>query len=332
MQAEESLSAVAWSWRSRWSTGPARLPGTLSKIGSGRRARLPGKPRPGLRLPRSHSSGVLLLTTAVLWYAAAPAGVGAQTNPPTDAQAGVPEIIRDSIPGTLVAFELVAVPGGTVVLPGVDGPDTVVVEPFYMGRTEVTWDMYDVFWLGLDEPEDADPDGADAVARPSMPYSVPDYGWGHAGYAAINIAYPAAQAFTEWLSQRTGHSYRLATEAEWVHAAIQAAGGPELSRERADALAWHRDNADGQAHAVASREPDGLGLYDLFGNVAEWVASDHDPPLALGGSFLDDPGEIGPFTRRAQQPRWTERDPQIPRSRWWLTDGPFVGFRIVRNP
>src|SRR5687768_4410319 len=110
-------------------------------------------------------------------------------------QASPSKAYRESIPGTLVAFEMVPVPGGTVTIEGKPVP----VEPFDIGRTEVTWDMYDVFALGLD----AKPGAADAVARPSQPYGAPDYGWGHAGFPAISIAQPAAEAFAAWLSAKT---------------------------------------------------------------------------------------------------------------------------------
>ena len=230
-------------------------------------------------------------------------------------------VVRDSIAGTLVTFEMVLVP------PGVSKEGA---KPFYIGKTEVTWDMYDVFMLRLDTARAKGP--ADAVARPSQPYGAPDYDWGHAGYAAISISYQAANAFAEWLSMKTGHRYRLPTEAEWEHVARIAAGGDALARNRVDALAWHRDNANRQAHAVASKQADRLGLHDLFGNAAEWVATDLTPPVTRGGSFRDDPAEIGPKSRAVQTPLWTERDPQLPSSRWWLTDGPFVGFRLVREP
>lgn len=230
-------------------------------------------------------------------------------------------VIRDSIAGTLVTFEMVLVP------PAVAKES---FRPFYIGRTEVTWDMYDVFMLRLDTARSKSP--ADAVARPSQPYGAPDYDWGHAGFAAISISYQAANAFAEWLSMKTGHQYRLPTEAEWEHVARLAAGAGEISRARVDSLAWHRENANRQAHAVASKKPDHLGLYDLFGNAAEWVATDLKPPVTRGGSFRDDPATMGPKSRAVQTPLWTERDPQLPSSRWWLTDGPFVGFRLVREP
>jgi formylglycine-generating enzyme required for sulfatase activity len=233
---------------------------------------------------------------------------------------------RETIPGTIVSFEMVAVPGGTVTLDG----KPVAVEPFHIGRTEVTWDMYDVFALGLDAEKGRD--SADAVARPSQPYGAPDYGWGHAGFAAISIAKPAAEAFCAWLSTKTGKSYRLPTEAEWAHAAALAAGGTALAPDRRDAIAWHRGNAVAKAHPVGKREPDALGLFDLFGNAAEWVTTADGDSVTRGGSFRDPPDRVGPAARAVQDESWQERDPQLPKSKWWLSDGPFVGFRLVRKP
>ena len=241
-----------------------------------------------------------------------------------------PQIVRDSIPGTLIRFEMVLVPGGTVTLETATGRRSVTVAPFYIGRTEVSWNMYDAYMLRLDKPrENAE---ADAIARPSMPYAVPDYEWGHDGYAAISIARSAAQKFAEWLSAKTGHSYRVPTEAEWQHAATLAVGSAPLTRERVDAIAWHRDNAERQTHAIATKQADALGLFDLFGNAAEWVVPADSASLTRGGSFRDDPAKLGPHTRAVQDATWTERDPQLPKSIWWLSDGPFVGFRLVREP
>ena len=220
---------------------------------------------------------------------------------------------QETIPGTMVRFEMVAVPGGG------EG-----VEPFYLGRTEVTWDMYDVFALGLDQKTaEGEPD---AVARPSRPYGAPDYGWGHAGYPAISVAREAADAFAIWLSTVTDKSYRLPTEAEWEHAARLAAGGADR-----DAVAWHAGNAARRTHPVASLKPDALGLFDLFGNAAEWVVTADGSRVTRGGSFRDPIDRVGPEARAAQNDSWNERDPQLPKSRWWLSDGPFVGFRLARS-
>lgn len=247
----------------------------------------------------------------------------AQTAAPGAAQA-----YRETIAGTLVTFEMVPVPGGTVTV----GGQQVDVKPFFIGRTEVTWDLYDAFSLGLDVPKGSG--GADAIARPSQPYGSPDQGWGHAGYPVISVARQAAQAFAVWLSKKTGKNYRLPTEAEWLHAASLAAGRDPMTAARLDGLAWHRGNSSDRTHPVAKKNADALGLFDLFGNAAEWVspgAADDDTGIARGGSFLDAPDAIGAGARAVQDESWNERDPQLPKSRWWLSDGPFVGFRIVRE-
>ena len=91
---------------------------------------------------------------------------------------------------------------------------------------------------------------------------------------AISVAHQAAQAFAVWLSRKTGKNYRLPTEAEWAHAAALAAGKDAVTPARLDALAWHRGNASARTHPVATKSADALGLFDLFGNAAEWVTAD----------------------------------------------------------
>ena len=72
----------------------------------------------------------------------------------------------ETIDGTAVQFDMMPVPGDA-------GRG---IEPYWIGRTEVTWDAYDVFVFGFDEPGDDD-----AVTRPSKPYISMDRGFGHAG-------------------------------------------------------------------------------------------------------------------------------------------------------
>ena len=241
------------------------------------------------------------------------------------AQAPVSEqTYTETLPGTLVSWEMVLVPAGTV---NVDGK-TIDVKPFFIARTETTWDMYDMFTVRSDPSQDR----ADAITRPSRPYGAPDYGWGYAGFPAISIARTGAEAFAAFVSARTGKTYRLPTEAEWLLAARLAAGTLPLDKSRKESLAWHRGNSNKRSHPVAKRAADGLGLYDLFGNAAEWVTTDHGQYVIRGGSFRDAIENVGPEARAAQDDSWNERDPQLPKSRWWLSDAPFVGFRLVRNP
>ncbi len=229
---------------------------------------------------------------------------------------------RAPIPGSAVDIALLPVAAGSVTL----GGHTVQVAPFLVTRTEITWEQYDAY--ALSTPSDADrARGADAVARPSKPYGAPDYGWGHNGFAAISIAWQAAEAYAAWLSAVTGARWRLPTEAEWQLLADRSG----FEAARVDALAWHAGNSAGRTHPVGSKAPDALGLFDLFGNAAEWVRTSDGGHVTRGGSFRDVPSAVGPSGRAVPSDLWNERDPQIPPSRWWLSDGPFVGFRLVRE-
>jgi formylglycine-generating enzyme required for sulfatase activity len=241
----------------------------------------------------------------------------------SQAPASATPSVTDSIPGTLVKFEMVPVPAGTVTVNGA----TAKVEAFLIGRTEVTWDMYDVFALGLDAKPGG---GADAATRPSQPYGAPDNNWGHAGFPVISVTHNAATEFCKWLSARTGKTYRLPTEPEWLRAA-ELAAGPTATPASREAITWHAGNSKGTTHAVGKKKPDALGLFDLFGNATEWVATTGDELVTRGGSFRDPLAATGPSARILFDMAWQERDPQLPKSRWWLSDGPFVGFRLASS-
>lgn len=236
------------------------------------------------------------------------------------------------IGNSLVSFDMVPVEGGTVVLETPEGEMEVEVGSFWMSSTEVTWDAYDIFAYQLDLPEAERISNADATSRPSRPYEPPDYGFGHQGYAAMSVTFKAAKDYTEWLSEKTGVTYRLATEAEWLHAALAGkAHDTMLSAEELAEVAWFEDNAEDKTQAVATKAPNTLGLYDMLGNVQEWVVGYDDKPVTRGGSYRGDLDEVQFSVRSKQTRKWNERDPQIPKSRWWLSDGPMVGFRIVRS-
>ncbi|MGQ0649914.1 MAG: formylglycine-generating enzyme family protein [Gemmatimonadaceae bacterium] len=244
--------------------------------------------------------------------------------------AGAQHVIRDSIPGTLVTLELVRVSGGAARLDTPNGRRTIEVTPFLIGRTEVLWEAYDAFTLSRQPSPRYAAAGADAIAGPSRPYGNPDYGFGHKGFPVISVTRGAAEAFCAWLSSVTGGKYRLPTEAEWQRVADLAL--PDGDGGRLDAMAWHVGNAGGSTHAAGTKASDALGLHDLFGNVLEWVVPNDGGLVARGGSFRDPRDRVGPRSRARQTDAWNERDPQIPKSSWWLSDGPFVGFRVVRDP
>ena len=247
------------------------------------------------------------------------------------------EPYTEQISGTLVSFAMIPVPVATVtrIDPQTGEPDEIEGDGFWIGRTEVTWEELDVWMLGLDV-EPAQRAGIDADSRPSRPYGAPDRGFGHAGFAAISLTLPAAQQYTAWLSEKTGRSYRLPTGREWQLACEIGAAG--LAGDAAapnpgylDAHAWHRGNSDRATHAAASKQPDALGLFDMLGNAAEWATNPAGEPVLHGGSYRDEPEVVHCGARAPQAPAWNSTDPQIPKSTWWLSDGPFAGFRVVRD-
>ncbi len=196
--------------------------------------------------------------------------------------------------------------------------------PMWIGATEVSWDLFDIFVYRLDQPQEhAD---ADASARPSKPYVPPDCGYGHAGYAAIGMTHASAVAFCRWLSDRTGRTYRLPTEEEWERICAAGIGGPGMSIER---RAWCEQTSGGVPRELGTSEPDANGVFDLLGNVAEWTDGRDGTPIAKGGCFRDPCDQISPTTGVRQTRSWNQSDPQIPKSKWWLADCDFVGFRVV---
>jgi formylglycine-generating enzyme required for sulfatase activity len=162
-----------------------------------------------------------------------------------------------------------------------------ISEAFAAGRTPVTFDDWDA-----------------AVAEGWRPEHNPsDYGWGRGLHPVVDVNWLDAQAYARWLSEKTGHRYRLLTEAEWEYAA--RAGGSEAYATGAAITAADACFSDGAPAAGAVRgsaevgafAPNAFGLYDMHGNVWEWVEDAYSgaggPPgldrrVVRGGSWGDD--------------------------------------------
>lgn len=239
----------------------------------------------------------------------------------------------ETIPGTVVEFEMVPVSGGSVTVDGTERS----VGPFWMARTEVRWDAYDTYRLD-EQMEGVDDAEADAISLPSKPYGFGNEipGFGQSEYPVLSVARNAARQFARWLSAKTDHTYRLPTAAEWKHACRLGYGTPaEWSSEKLAEHAWFAENAEDTAHPVASLDSNELGLFDQLGNAAELVvprerASDQTPEV-WGGSYQSSAAETHCSARRQKKPTWQESDPQLPKSKWWLSDAQFVGFRVIRT-
>lgn len=270
--------------------------------------------------------------------ASAPAASPPATKP--SAEPGTPPTQPVTPPEARTNLQTIAIPKTTQSIELVRGPKSADGKTLWIGRTEVTWDLYDVFVYGLDQPDHSDapvaPAGtppSDATARPSKPYVPPDRGFGHNGYPAMGMTFEAAKSFCVWLSTKTGKKFRLPTEAEWEQFCLGDSGGTfacGVDASCLDETAWHAGNSDHTTKAVATRKPSALGLFDIHGNVAEWViAPDGGKPLAKGGSFKDPPDRCAASFDLRQTSAWNASDPQIPKSKWWLADCSFVGFRVV---
>src|SRR5690606_28800339 len=235
------------------------------------------------------------LVLALISIGCASSGAGAQGDagapPPNDANSqwsGQP--YTESVPGTTVGLEMVPIPGGTVEVETPRGTQRVEIAPFYMSRIEVPWEVFDVWVFALDEgTQVATGKGEDAVSRPSRPYVLPGRNFGHDGLPALAMTYHSATVFATWLSDKTGHRYRLPTEAEWEYACRANAAAPgDLATH-----AWYSANSDDRTHPGATRELNGFGLADMIGNVGEWAQGNDGEPILKGGSFADPDTRIG---------------------------------------
>ena len=282
----------------------------------------------------------------------------------------------ETISGTDVRFDMVPIQGGTFMMGSPEDaeghqPDEspvhkVKISPFWMGKHEVTWDEYDIWSFNLDikrrkltdgEPTELDK-VADAVTRPTKPYVDMTFAMGHDGYPAISMTQLAAKMYCVWLTEKTGHYYRLPTEAEWEYACRAGTDtrhywGDDVSK--IDEYAWYEDNSFFAYHPVGELKPNPWGLYDMHGNVAEWTLDAYDPgfyatfkgevavdPINVpvvteeynrvvrGGSWNQPAEDLRSAARMVSTPDWKQQDPQRPQSIWYLTDALHVGFRIVR--
>lgn len=283
----------------------------------------------------------------------------------------------EPIHGTRVTFKMLPIPGGEFLMGSPEsevgrlldeGPQIrVKIDPFWMGQHEVTWDEFLIWSEDRDikrrvrqrqKPTPLDFD-ADAVTRPTAPYTEMSMGMGtEGGYPAILMTQHAAKTYCLWLSKKTGHYYRLPTEAEWEYA-CRAGTTTRYSFGDDDAElddhAWHWKNCNGQYQKVGTKKPNPWGLYDMHGNVEEWCLDKYDPefydsiafdqpvdnPLlipdreyprvARGGSwYYEDSCELRSAARSPSSDDWKVEDAETPRSIWYLTSNYGIGFRLVR--
>jgi formylglycine-generating enzyme required for sulfatase activity/nitrate/TMAO reductase-like tetraheme cytochrome c subunit len=213
------------------------------------------------------------------------------------------------IPGSVVSFEMVAIPEGTFQMGSPEdepfrkadeGPvKDVKIKPFFMAKTEVTWDEYLAFFKETGaQGKTADAylnvasQDVDAISGPTPPWGAPDQGWGKGSMPAITMTHHAAEVYCQWLSKVTGKTYRLPTEAEWEYAARGGTSGPYyfegdpkryvrqglrnklfgIDTTVINSYVVYKENSGARYMATGTKKENPFGLENMLGNVAEFCA------------------------------------------------------------
>ena len=201
----------------------------------------------------------------------------------------------------------------------------VTVGSFYMGKYEVTQAQWEAV-MGTTLRQQRD--------KVDSSWSL--YGIG-GNYPMYYVSYEEAQAFCRKLSELTGRTYRLPTEAEWEYA---ARGGNKSKvykysgSNNIEEVAWYSGNSGNTTHVVGSKKANELGLHDMSGNVCEWCSdwygdystlSQHNPKGASSGNYRVYRG--GSWYGSASDCRVSYRSRNTPSSRYY-----YVGFRVILVP
>ena len=283
-----------------------------------------------------------------------------------EAQEGYVESVTGPT-GEVMTFEMVPLPGGTFVMGSDSGeaghqpdeapPHELTVAPFYLASKEVTLQLFLAYYRETKSEKDSDADlSGDAKGIDGITGPTPVYGDITMGYPdtnpAMGMSWHNAVTFARWLSAKTGRAYRLPTEAEWEYACragtatLYGIGDDPAKLER---HAWYEKNAEGEPKPVGTRQPNAWGLYDLQGNVREWVQDIYDPQsyaryadaidddgvapgrahVARGGDYASPVEELRCAARDFEEPWWRSYDPQIPKSQWWIAMRDFIGMRVA---
>lgn len=243
------------------------------------------------------------------------------------------ENFTETIAATLVEFDMVLVPGD----------QENEVEPFCIGKNEVTWDEFDYWALCKNMSDKNSINEISQQLRPSAPHDISKVyrGWGRENQPVVGISKLSAQLYCKWLSEQTGKKYRLPTAQEW-DLAFRLGGGKLEETKSAEELlkqAWFIDNAlstddEGfdfeRAMPVGKLSPNKLGIHDMLGNASEWVETEDDKNIVRGGHFKLSADELtGSHAEVEDQNIWNKDYPQDPKSKWWYVNADYVGFRVV---
>ncbi len=231
--------------------------------------------------------------------------------------------------------ELVAIPGGTFTMGSPsseanrgsdEGPQrSVSIGAFAVGKFEVTWDE----WTACVSA------GYCSTAEQDKTSGGGDNGWGRGNRPVMRVSWDDAKTYVAWLSRKTGNTYRLLTEAEWEYAARAGKKTAYYTGASISTSQANFNNTLRKTEGVGSYSPNAFGLYDMHGNVWEWVEDCHHESYAgapsdgsawtagacssrvlRGGSWGDNP----------QYLRLADRSAGAPSGRYSS-----LGFRVART-
>ncbi len=286
--------------------------------------------------------------------------------------------------GQKLSFDMVLIPAGKFTMGSPEaeqgrkpheGPQhEVEMKPFYLCTTEVTWDLFFDYLDYLVAPkgggsgqrgdpvreaEQAKNAAVDAIttATPHLYAADITWGWGGGKRPAMQVTWFNAMNFCKWLSKKTGKRHRLPTEAEWEYTCRAGTTTAYFFGDDAAKLgdyAWFEDNSDEKTQEVGRKKPNPWGLYDMLGNVCEWVMDFYSPTayaedaqrkpavapqgpakgkvhVARGGHYDSPAADLRCAARAFEEPWWSYEDPRDPKSKWFLPKRTFIGFRVARE-
>ncbi len=194
----------------------------------------------------------------------------------------------------LTGMEFVRIPGGCYEMGDNFGDGernekpvhTVCMDDFYLSRHEVTVGAFRTFTSETGYKTEAEK-GYGCYIYVDREWKLSkDGNWKNPGFTQTDrhpvtcVSWNDTQSYINWLKEKTGKEYSLPTEAEWEYAA-RSGGKKEKwagtsSKSDLKNYAWYWDNSGKKTHPVGRTEPNGQGLYDMSGNVWEWVNDWYD--------------------------------------------------------